>query len=160
MLKNLTHSHRRIDCLNRVGLPNYTLRNILLYRHTEWDPHSEYTLKQCSSGHWGRWGRWSQLITLITCLKGSKSLSMLYGSDFQQCGFNNASCEWVSEWRGNLLSCLGTAKNLSKYLVNSHQSCAQFLLKISCCVTNLQIYIWFVCKLHLPICKENASNAP
>ena len=55
---------------------------------------------------WGRWGCWSQLITLITCLKGSKSLSMLYGSDFQQCGINNAR-----GWRGNLLSVLGQLKN-------------------------------------------------
>ena len=35
-----------------------------------------------------------QLITLITCLKGSKSLRMLYGSVFQQCGLT----DWLSEW--------------------------------------------------------------
>ena len=33
---------------------------------------------------------------------------MLYGSDFQQCGFNNASCEWVSDWVSQWVSDEGT----------------------------------------------------
>ena len=47
------------------------------------------------------------LITLVTCLKGHKSLRVLFGSVFQQWQWlsewvNEWVSEWVSEWQGNL----------------------------------------------------------
>ena len=55
------------------------------------------------------------LITLITCLKGHKSLGVLYVSVFQQCVVRRQS---IILYQGHL--CLGTAKtkpNVSKHIV-------------------------------------------
>ena len=44
--------------------------------------------------------------------KGHKSLRVLFGSVLQQCG---GRTEVVSQWQGNIQSCLGTGKN--KYMI-------------------------------------------